>query len=75
MEPKIGPKCLLKPTAEASLSTWKRHQKSVTEKDSFLRPVLFGRFGVFEAMDLEIGRRLYIDIYIYIYIYREIYIH
>ena len=65
MEPKIDPKCLLKPTAGASLSTWKGHQKSVTEKDSFLRPVLFGRFAVFEAMDLEMGPQLYIYIYIY----------
>ena len=60
-------KWLPKPAAEASLSTWKGHQKPRPQKLNFLRLVLFGRFAVFEAMELEMGPRLYIDIYIYIY--------
>ena len=57
------PKSAPKPAAEATQA----HKICIgnqTQKSNFLRLVLFGRFGVFEPWDLEIGRRLYIYIYI-----------
>ena len=61
--PKNLSKCPPKSAAEASRSAWNKHRKRWRPKIKFLRPVLLGRFTVFEPKDVEMRPRLYIDKY------------